>query len=110
MAAGARVTTLCLLASVAICAGAPGLAWSAPALYTGSVHLRLWERPVPYGYSLSGPGLVNSTPGEVSLAGTAPAAFTLPVGQLHLTTSLIDSSPPLTSLGWHRQGQSANCT
>ncbi len=63
--------------------------------FTGSVHLRLWERPVPYGYSLSGPGLVNSPSGDpVSLVGNGPAAFTLPSGQLSLTTSLLEFSPP----------------
>ncbi len=99
MVAGARTRTLCLLAGVAICAGAPGLARSDPALYTGSVHLRLWERQVPYGASLSGPGLGNSPPGDlVSLAGNGPAAFTLPGGQLSLMTSLFDLSPPYASL------------
>ena len=79
MVAGARARTLCLLAGFAICAGAPGLARSDPALYTGSVHLRLWERPVPYGASLSGPGLSNPASGNpLSLSGNGPAGFTLP--------------------------------
>lgn len=95
----ARGSTLRLLVSLAICAGAPDLARSDPALYTGSVHLRLWERPVPYGALLSGPGLGNSPSGDlVSLAGNGPAAFTLPFGQLSLTTSLFDVSPPYASL------------
>jgi hypothetical protein len=72
---------------------------SDPALYTGSIHLRLWERPIPYGESMSGPGLGNSPSGSpVSLVGHGPAAFTLPSGQLSLETSLIDSSPPYTTL------------
>ncbi len=103
MVAGARARTLCLLAGVAICAGVPGLARSDPALYTGSVHLRLWERPVPYGASQSGPGLGNSPSGDlVSLAGNGPAGFMLPSGQLTLTTSLSDPSPPYTSLDFRR--------
>ena len=88
-----------LLVAVAVCAGAPSVARSEPALYTGSIHLRLWERPVPYGAALSGPGLGNSPTGDpVSLSGNGPAAFALPPGQLALTTSLIDLSPPYTSL------------
>ena len=99
MVSGARARTLCLLAGVAICAGAPGLAQSGPALYKGSVHLRLWEREVPYGASPSGPGLRNSPSGDpVSLVGSGPAAFTLPFGQLSLMTSLVDPSPPVASL------------
>lgn len=99
MVKGARAGTLYLLASVAICTAAPLLAQSDPALYTGSVHLRLWERQVPYGASLNGPGLGNAPSGDlVSLAGSGPAAFTLPLGQLSLTTSLVDSSPPYASL------------
>lgn len=99
MVADARARTLGLLAGVVICAAAPGLARSDPALYRGSVHLRLWERQVPYGASLSRPGLGNSPSGDlVSLAGSAPAAFTLPSGQLTLTTSLFDPSPPYASL------------
>jgi hypothetical protein len=99
MVAGARARTFGLLAGIAICAGAPGLAQSDPALYTGAVHLRLWERQVPYGASLSGPGLGNSPSGDlVSLTGDGPAAFTLPLGQLSLRTSLFDLSPPVASL------------
>jgi len=99
MVKGARAGTVYLLASVAIGAAAPLLARSDPALYTGSVHLRLWERQVPYGASLNGPGLGNAPSGDlVSLAGSGPAAFTLPLGQLSLTTSLFDPSPPYASL------------
>ncbi len=101
MVAGTRTRTLCLPAGVAICAGAPGLARSDPALYTGSVHLRLWERQVPYGASLNGPGLGHAPSGDlVGLAGSGPAAFTLPFGQLALTASLFDPSPPYASLGF----------
>ena len=99
MLKGARARTLCLFAGVAICVAAPGLARSDPALYAGSIHLRLWERPVPYGDSGSGPGLGNMPTGDlVSLSGSGPAAFTLPLGQLSLTTSLVDPSPPYASL------------
>ena len=99
MLKGARAWTLCLPVGLAICAGAPGLARSDPALYTGSIQLRLWERQVPYGASLSGPGLGNAPTGDlVNLLGHGPAAFTLPLGQLSLTTSLVDSSPPYASL------------
>jgi hypothetical protein len=65
----------------------------------GSVHLHLWERDVPYGAALSGPGLVNAPSGDpVSLIGSGPAAFTLPAGQLSLSTSLFDLSPTVPSL------------
>lgn len=99
MVKGARAGTLYLLAGVAICVAAPVLARSDPVLYTGSVQLRLWERQVPYGASMSGPGLGNTPSGDlVSLAGTGPAAFTLPLGQLSLMTSLFDASPPYSYL------------
>lgn len=94
MIKGARAGTLYLLAGVAICAAVPVLARSDPALYTGSVQLRLWERQVPYGASMSGLGLGNTPSGDVvSLSGKGPAAFTLPPGQLSLMTSLFDASP-----------------
>jgi hypothetical protein len=104
MLKGARARTLCLFAGVAICVAAPGLARSDPALYAGSIHLRLWERPVPYGASGSGPGLGNMPTGDLaSLFGSGPAAFTLPPGQLSLTTSLMyDPYPPYTSLDYRR--------
>ena len=99
MVKGARTGTLYLLAGVAICVAAPVLARSDPALYTGSVQLRLWERQVPYGASMSGVGLGNTPSGDVvSLAGKGPAAFTLPLGQLSLMTSLFDASPPYSYL------------
>lgn len=99
MVTAARAKTLCLLAGLAISAGAPCLARSEPALYTGSVHLRLWERSVPYGASLSGPGLVNASPGNtVSLGGSGSAAFTLPSGQLSLITSMSEPATPTTTL------------
>jgi hypothetical protein len=95
----ARARILGLIAGIAICAGAPGPARSDLALYTGSVHFRLWERQVPYGASLSAPGLGNSPSGDLAnLAGHGPAAFTLPHGQLSLRTSLFDLSPPVASL------------
>jgi hypothetical protein len=91
--------TISLIAGVAICASLPGLARSAPALYTGSVHLRLWERPIPYGAALTGPGLSNSPAGSlVSISGSGPASFSLPAGQLSLKTSVFDASPPYTTL------------
>ena len=99
MVEGARNKTLSLLLWVAICAVVPGLARSGPALYTGSVQLRLWERGVPYGALLSIPGLGNALSGDpVSLTGSGPAAFTLPSGQLSLMTSLFDLSPAVTTL------------
>jgi hypothetical protein len=99
MAARARAGIRCLLASVAISMAVPGLARSDPAMYTGAVHLQLWQRPIPYGASLNGPGLVNSPAGDlVSLAGSGPAAFALPSGQLTLMTSLYDPSPTNPSL------------
>jgi hypothetical protein len=95
----ARGRLLYLIVGIAICAGAPGLARSGPAQYTGAIHLRLWERDVPYGAALSGPGLVNSPSGDlVSLVGSGPQAFTLPAGQLSLTTSLYDLSPTVPTL------------
>lgn len=103
MVARARSTLRCLLAGIAICAAVPSLARSDPAMYTGSVHLRLWERPVPYGASMTEPGLVNAASGSpVSLVGSGPAAFTFPSGQLALSTSLVDPSPPVTSLDYRR--------
>ena len=94
-------TTLGLLASIAICAGVPGLAWSDPALYTGSVRLMLWGSQIPYGASASRPVLRNSPLGDIaSLAGSGPAAVALPSGQLALTTSLFDLSPPYPSLSF----------
>jgi hypothetical protein len=48
---------------------------------------------------LSDPGLSNSPSGNlVSLSGSAPAAFSLPAGQLSLMTSVFDASPPVTTL------------
>jgi hypothetical protein len=99
MTASTRMRVFCLFASVSICTALPGLARSAPALYTGSVYLRLWQREVPYGALQSAPGLANSPSGSpVSITGNGPAAFTLPAGQLSLMTSLIDPSPPYTTL------------
>jgi hypothetical protein len=103
MVARSPATLRCLLAGIAICATVPSQARSDPAMYTGSVHLRLWERAVPYGASLSEPGLANAPSGSpVSLVGTGPAAFTFPPGQLALSTSLVDFSPPIASLDYRR--------
>jgi hypothetical protein len=91
--------TLSLLIAVGICVGLPGLARSDPALYTGFIDFQLWNRDVPYGALLSGPGLANSPlGGTVSLTGSGPAAFTLPAGTLNLATSLFDASPTITTL------------
>lgn len=88
-----------LLAGVAIYLVLPGLAHAAPALYTGTIHLRLWGLEVPYGSLLDGPGLANSPSGNlVNLAGSGPAVFALPSGQLALTTSLFDPFPTPASL------------
>jgi hypothetical protein len=98
MMARIRARMVFLLAGAAVGLGVPSVAQSGPALYTASVHLRLWERAVPYGASSSQPGLGNSASGDaVSLVGTGPAAFALPPGQLSLATSLFDLSTTLAS-------------
>jgi hypothetical protein len=95
--------TLYLLGAIAICTSIAGLAHSAPALYTGSIHLRLWERPIPYGTALTEPGLAGLPSGNsVSISGSGPAAFGLPAGQLSLTTSVFDTSPPYATLDSRR--------
>ena len=95
--------TFCLLAGVTICAGTPWLARAGPALYNASVHIRMWERAVPYGALGSGAVLANSPSGDpVSLVGTSPAEFTLPGGQITLMTSLVDFSPPFTTLDFRQ--------
>jgi hypothetical protein len=94
MVAATRGRLPSLLAGLAICSATPGLAWSDPKLYTGSVRLALWGKDVPYGASLSRPALVNTPLGDIaSVTGAGPAAFALPSGQLALTTSLFDVSP-----------------
>ena len=99
MAASIRSRTFCFLAGVAICVVAPCIARSGPALYTSDIHLRLWERQVPYGALLTGPAMGNSPAGNlVSLVGQRPAGFTLPAGQITLLTSLVDPSPAPASL------------
>jgi len=102
----ARVPSLFLGAfiGIVICTGSPGVAWSGPALYTGSVELRLWGgRAVPYGALLSSPNMQNSPSGDlVSLFGTGPASFGLSAGQLTLQTSLLDFSPTPTSVDFRR--------
>jgi hypothetical protein len=103
-----RARTLHLLAALAICLGGPGLAQAGPALYTGSVQLRMWGLDVPYGASLSGASLRNAPSGDgVSLAGSGPAAFQIPSAQLTLQTSLVDPSPPLASWDYRRTTFSA---
>ena len=56
--------TFCLLAGVAICAGTPWNARAGPALYNASVHIRMWDRAVPYGALGSGKVLANSPAGD----------------------------------------------
>jgi hypothetical protein len=88
-----------LLVGIAICIATPGLARSAPAMYTGSVHVRIWGIQIPYGAALDYPGVANAPPGHaVSLVGGGPAGFALASRQLTLATSMVDPSPPATNL------------
>jgi hypothetical protein len=98
MALRAPESVLCLLTSLALSTGALGLARADTKLYTGSVRLLLWGTQIPYGASLSRPRLANAPSGDLaSVIGKAPAAFTLPPGQLTLTTSLFELPPPSRS-------------
>jgi hypothetical protein len=88
-----------LLAVIALLAATPGLARAGPALYTGTVQIRLWGTGIPYGAQLDSPALANSPSGDtVNLSGTGPASFSLPSKQLVLTTSLFETSPAPASL------------